>query len=397
MGRMTVKRIEATTKPGFYGDGDTLYLRVSPRGTKSWVQRVVVPDGKRHDIGLGGFPVVSLAKARRRAFDNRVSIADGRNPFAEKQADRRKATIPIFREAAEKVYEVNKPRWRNGKHTRDWLQVLVKYAFPVVGNVTVNQIGREDVLRILTPVWTNRPETARRLRQRIRAVLRWCEAHGYVEHNAAGESIAGALPVMPRIRAHFRAMHYSEVAAGLETVEASGASTAAKLCLRFTVLTAARSGEARDAAWAEIDMDAREWRISGSRMKSGADHRVPLAEATLAVLEQARMLDDGSGLLFPSPMKRGRSLSDMTLTKVLRETGLADRATVHGFRSSFRDWCAETGKPREIAEAALAHTVGSVEGAYFRSDLFQRRRRLMDQWAIYVISGSSGKVVSLHG
>ncbi len=342
MGRMTVKRIEATTKPGFYGDGDTLYLRVSPRGTKSWVQRVVVPDGKRHDIGLGGFPVVSLAKARRRAFDNRVSIADGRNPFAEKQADRRKATIPIFREAAEKVYEVNKPRWRNGKHTRDWLQVLVKYAFPVVGNVTVNQIGREDVLRILTPVWTNRPETARRLRQRIRAVLRWCEAHGYVEHNAAGESIAGALPVMPRIRAHFRAMHYSEVAAGLETVEASGASTAAKLCLRFTVLTAARSGEARDAAWAEIDMDAREWRISGSRMKSGADHRVPLAEATLAVLEQARMLDDGSGLLFPSPMKRGRSLSDMTLTKVLRETGLADRATVHGFRSSFRDWCAET-------------------------------------------------------
>ena len=273
----------------------------------------------------------------------------------------------------------------------------MKYAFPVVGNVTVNQIGREDVLRILTPVWTSRPETARRLRQRIRAVLRWCEAHGYVEHNVAGESIAGALPVMPRIRAHFRAMDYSEVAAALETVEASGASTAAKLCLRFTVLTAARSGEARGAAWAEIDMDAREWRISGSRMKSGADHRVPLADAALAVLEQARMLEDGSGLLFPSPMKRGRSLSDMTLTKVLRETGLADRATVHGFRSSFRDWCGETGKPREIAEAALAHTVGGVEGAYFRSDLFQRRRRLMDQWAVYVVRGGSGKVVSLHG
>ena len=199
---------------------------------------------------------------------------------------------------------------------------------------------------------------------------------------------------MPKLKAHFRALPYREVAGALDTVEASGASMAAKLCLRFVVLTASRSGEARAATWAEIDMDAREWRIPAERMKGGVEHRVPLSDAAVAVLEQARMLDDESGVVFPSPMKLGRPLSDMTLTKVLRDTGLAERCTVHGFRSSFRDWCAETGKPREIAEAALAHTVGGVEGAYFRSDLYQRRRRLMDSWAGY-LAAIPGKVVHI--
>ena len=232
------------------------------------------------------------------------------------------------------------------------------------------------------------------MRQRIRAVLRWCQAHGYIENNAAGEGIDGALPVMPRVKEHFRALPYQEVAAALETVEASGASMAARLCFRFRVLAAARSGEAREATWTEIEVDAREWRIPGERMKGGVEHRIPLSDAAVAVLGQAQSLDDGPDLVFPSPMKRGRPLSDMTLTKVLRDIGLAERCTVHGFRSSFRDWCAETGKPREIAEAALAHTVGGVEGAYFRSDLYERRRRLMDQWAGF-LTATPAKVVSM--
>ena len=281
------------------------------------------------------------------------------------------------------------------KHVKNWMQSLERYAFTVVGDMPVERIGREDVLRILTPIWTSRPETARRLRQRIRGVLRWCEAHGFIGHNPAGDAIDGALPAMPKLKAHFRALPYQEVAGALETVDASGSSMAAKLALRFLVLTAARSGEARAATWAEIDMRAREWRIPGERMRGGVEHRVPLSDAAVAVLEQARALDDGSGVVFPSPMKRGRPLSDMTLTKVLRDTGLAERCTVHGSRSSFRDWCAETGKPREIAEAALAHTVGGVEGAYFRSDLFQRRRRLMDSWAGY-LSATPTKVVNLR-
>ena len=200
----------------------------------------------------------------------------------------------------------------------------------------------------------------------------------------AGEGIDGALPAMPAVKQHFRALPYQEVGAALETVEASWTSRAAKLCLRFLILTASRPGEARGATWAEVDVEAPEWRIPAERMKGGAGHRIPLSDAALAVLERARGFDDGSGLIFPSAVRPGHPLSDMTLTKILRDQGLADRATVHGFRSAFRDWCAETGKPREIAEAALAHTVGGVEGAYFRSDLLARRRVLMDQWAVFL-------------
>ena len=391
MGRLTAAKARSLSKPGLHGDGGTLYLAVAPGGSKSWIQRLTI-HGKRRDIGLGGFLLVSLAEARHKAFENRrLAWADG-DPLAAK----RRARVPTFREAAERTFEANRPRWRNAKVVKNWLQQLERHAFPVLGNMDVDRIGREDVLRVLTPIWTVKPETARKLRQRIRATLRWAEAHGHVAYNVAGEGIDGALPAMPAVREHYRALPYREVAAALETATASRASLAAKLCLRFLVLTAARSGEARGATWDEIDLDAREWRIPANRMKAGVEHRVPLSEAALGTLEQARPLRDASGLIFPSPTKPGRTLSDMTLTKVLRTTGLAERTTVHGFRSSFRDWCAETGKPRELAEAALAHVVGGVEGAYFRSDLFEQRRRLMADWARY-ISGDDATVVQLHG
>ncbi len=391
MPKLTAVKVRALIKPGRYGDGETLFLYVSRGGTKSWVQRVTI-NGKRHDIGLGGYPVVSLAKARRRAFENRVAIADGRDPLAE----RRKVAIPTFRYAAEQTFEANKPRWRNARHAAGWWQTLERHAMPRLGNMPVDRIGREDVLAVLTPIWNTRMETARRVRQRIRTVLGWAIAHGFIEHNIV-DAITGALPAMPAVKEHFRALPYQEVQAALATVEESPASLAVKLCFRFTVLTAARSGEAREAAWNEIDFEAREWRIPGTRMKSGAEHRVPLSKAALAVLEQARALNDESGLVFPSPLKKGRPLSNMTMTKLLRDNQLADRTTVHGFRSAFRDWCAETGKPRELAEAALAHTVGGVEGAYFRSDLLAKRRRLMSQWADFVTASDTKKVVQLHG
>ena len=210
------------------------------------------------------------------------------------------------------------------------------------------------------------------MRRNIKATLQWSQAHGYVEHNAAGEMIDGALPAQPAVKAHMRALPYGETAAALDLVDSSTASLTVQLALRFLILTAARSGEVRGATWAEIDGPV--WRIPGERMKAGAEHRVPLSDAAMAVLEQARVLDDGSGLLFPSPVRRGRPLSDMTLTKVLRDTGLATRATVHGFRSPLSG----TGAPirarlGKMAEAALAHTVGGVEGAYFRFDLFDRQ------------------------
>ena len=275
---------------------------------------------------------------------------------------------------------------------------MAKRVLPVLGDMPVDTIGREDVLRILTPIWTSRPEIARKLRSRVRAVLSWAQAHGHVEHNAAGEGIDGALPVMPAVRAHFRALPYPDVGAALDTIDGSRASVSARACLRFLVLTACRSGEARGATCAEIDPEAREWRIPASRMKGGAEHRVPLSEAATAALEAVRSLRGPSDLVFPSPQRPGRPLSDMTLTKVLRDTGLAGRATVHGFRTAFRTWASEkTNADHAVMELCLAHHVGTaVERAYARSDLLAKRRRLMDQWAAFV-TGGSAKVVRLHG
>ena len=391
MGNLTAAKLKALSTPGLHGDGGTLFLRVAPGGSKSWIQRLTV-GGKRRDIGLGGWPLVTLAEARDQAFENRRLARRGGDPLA----DKRRAAAPTFREAAERTFEANRARWRNNKTTSNWLRGMAKRVLPVLGDMRVDTIGRQDVLRILTPIWTTRPEIARKLRSRIRAVLAWAQAHGHVEHNVAGEAIDGALPSMPAVKAHFRALPHQAVGEALETIETSRASVSAKACLRFVVLTACRSSEARLATWDEIDLEAGTWRVPASRMKSGAEHRVALSDAVLKVLESVRPLRDRSDLVFPSPTRPGKTLSDMTLTKVLRDTELATRATVHGFRSSFRDWCAETGKPREIAEAALAHTVGGVEGAYFRSDLFERRRRLMGQWAAYV-TGASAKVVRLHG
>ena len=393
MEQLTVAKARAITEPGRYRADPTLYLNVAPGGSKSWIQRVAI-DGRRRDIGLGPFPVIGLAEARRRAFANRVAVAEGRDPLSEKH----RAKAPTFREAAVRTFEANRGRWRNAKHIASWMQMLEKRALPVIGAMRVDQIAREDVLRILTPIWTRHPEVARKTRQRIRAVLAWAQAHGYVEHNAAGEGIDGALPTMPKQKRHYRALPYQEVAAALETIETSRASLAAKLCLRFVVLTSARSGEARAATWSEIDEDAGLWVIPAERMKTGTEHRQPLSDAALAVLAEARKLDDGGGLVFPSPARRGRPLSDMSLTKVLRDTGLAQRATVHGFRTCFRTWASErTNADHAVMELSLAHAVGSaVERAYARSDMLAKRRRLMDQWGRFVTETGGGRVVALR-
>lgn len=389
---LTATKCRALAKPGMHSDGRGLYFRIAPSGARGWILRATVR-GRRREFGLGGFPAVSLAQARKEAEAMRTEIAEGKDP----EIERRRGNVPTFKEAAEAVHAANLPRWRNGKHTDQWIQTLRIYAFPTLANMPVDQIERRDVLAILTPIWASKSETARRVRQRIRAVLKWAQAFGYVEMNAAGEAIDGALPVMPRGQSHFRALPHGEVAGALALIKASRASWAAKLCFRFLILTAARSGEARGAAWSEIDLEGKVWAIPAERMKAKAEHRIPLSAPALEVLMEAAALRDDSGLVFPSPHKAGAMLSDMTLTKLLRNAGLAERATVHGFRSSFRDWCADTGKPRELAEAALAHVVGGVEGAYFRSDILDRRRPVMGEWADYLSGPPASNVVRLRG
>ena len=378
---LSATRAKALKNPGRYADGGGLHLYVSKAGRKSWVQRITI-DGRRRDIGLGGFLSVSLAHAREKAADNRAAVAGGRDPLAEK----RLPATPTFKEAARAVHEANKPRWRNGKHIASWMQTLERHALPTLGNAPLHRIDRGDVLQVLAPIWTTRPETARRVRQRMRTVFRWAMAHGFMDANPAGEAIDGALPPMRKVKAHLRALPYQEVQAALEAVALSQASISAKLCFRFLILTAARSGEARGASWDEIDLQGQEWRIPSQRMKAGMEHRVPLSSQALDLLREASALRDETGLVFPSPLKPGSPMSDVTLTKVLRSVGLAERATVHGFRSSFKNWTLEqTDTPRAVSEAALAHFLGnSTEQAYARSDLFERRRALMQLWTDYL-------------
>ena len=389
--RLTAKFVR-NAPPGKHGDGrgsHGLRLVVSPKGSRSWVQRLTV-QGRLREIGLGPYPIVGLAKARRIAFDNARKVHDGIDPLAEK----RRGDMPTFEQAAAETYAILEPTWRNAKHAGQWMATLRRHAFPHIGDKPVGDIETADVMRVLTPIWNTRPETARRVRQRLGAVLKWAIAHNYRTDNPAGDAIGAVLPKNERKKKHQRAIPHAEVAAAIAAVQASGAFMTTKLALEFTVLTAARSGEVRNATTDELDLVGRVWTIPGSRMKAGREHRVPLSHRALEVIAEAQSLSDPSNLVFPSS-RRGRPISDMTLVKLLRTLDID--STVHGFRSSFRDWCGERAKvPREVAEAALAHAVGDrTEAAYARSDLFERRRPLMEAWARY-LAGDAAVVVPLR-
>ena len=390
-GALTARFIATVTEPGRYGDGPGghgLRLVVTPNGARCWIQRLVIR-GKRCQLGLGGYPLVTLAEARNKAFENRKLARAGGDPLALK----RRADVPAFAEAAARVHEIHGPGWRNPKHAAQWLSSLREYAFPRFGDRPVSDVTAQDVMAVLLPIWHSKPETAKRVRQRIGAVMRWAIAEGHRLDNPAGDILTAALPRNngngPR---HHRALPYGEVAGALAAVRASGAGMSTRLAFEFLVLTAARSGEVRLATWDEIDEEARVWTVPASRMKGGCEHRVPLSGAALEVLRQAREIGGRTGLVFPSVT--GKALSDSTLSKLIREIGI--EAVPHGFRSSFRDWAGEqTSYPREVCETALAHVnPNKVEAAYARSDLFEKRRELMTAWARY-LNPAPADVVSL--
>jgi integrase len=318
--------------------------------------------------------------AREKALENKRLVISGVDPTAKKR------TIPAFSEAAREFHKANIPGWRNGRHTDAWIATLERHSFPVIGDLPVDKIQQEHVLAVLNPIWGTKQETARRVRQRMRSTFRWAMGYRFIESNPAGEAIDGVLPRMPKFKEHLKALHYQDVSAALQTVTNSKASYPVKLCFEFTVYTAARSGEARGARWEEIDLEAREWRVPASRMKAGFVHRVPLSGLALDVLARALALKDDSGLVFPSPS--GKTLSDSTISKLLRENGI--EGVPHGFRSSFRDWAAEnTSATWAAMEMCLAHAVGSdVVRSYARSDLLEKRRELMDAWAEYLDNGN---------
>ena len=388
MGMLTAKRVHALKTPGRYGDGGTLFLVVEkpPKKSRHWVQRLTI-DGVRRDIGLGGYPFVSLSAARETAAENRRVARRGGDP----RATMRPSKVPTFRTACERSASTT---WTT-KTAESRAAALERYAYPALGDRRVDQIGREDVLRVLTPIWAGKPALARRIRGWIRTALEWAQGHGYVDLNVASEAINGALPKTAAVRAHHPALPYTEVGAALTAIADSGAGATVKACLQFIALTAVRSSEAREAQWPEIDLEAREWRVPADRMKMGVEHRVPLSGPAVAILDAMKPYSDADGYVFPGT-RPAKPIERATLPAALSRI-YGKRATVHGFRSSFRTWAAErSSQTRDVIEMALAHKVGSdVERSYARTDLFEKRRALMDQWGHYV-TGDSAKVLAFR-
>lgn len=386
--QLTAAFVRKVAEPGRYHDGMGLFLNVKPTGSKSWIQRITIR-GKRRDIGLGSTLRVTLTEARKRAFHNWIEAREGGDPT------RGPETVPTFAEAVEAVLDIHRAGWKGksaGRSEGQWRASLRDYALPRLADMPVDRITTADVMGVLTPIWQSKHETARRVRQRIGAVMKWAVAQGYRQDNPAGDAIGAALPRNGAAKGQQRALPYSEVSGVLETVKAAHGASPAALALEFLMLTASRSSEIRGATWAEIDMNAAMWTVPGERMKSGRPHRVALSGRAMEILREAEAY--GDGLLFPG--SGGRPLSGKTLLVLLRDTGTD--AAVHGFRSSFRDWAAErSGLPEIVAEHALAHVDSDrPQAAYRRTDLFEARRNLMQRWADYLDRDATGKVIPIH-
>jgi integrase len=394
--RLSVVAVRSA-KPGRHGDGAGLLLDVKPSGNAYWVIRYMLA-GKRRDMGLGsarGPGAITLADARDRATAARRLAKDGIDPIEQRDEKLAAAKLAVatlkarsttFRDIALQYVAAHEASWRNAKHRAQWESTLRRYVYPRFGDLPVSEVEREHVTGALQAIWNSKPETASRVRGRIEAVLDYARVLGWRhgENPALWKgNLAHVLPPRSKLAPvrHHAALPWIEMASFM-----SGLNTRVGIsarALEFTILTAARSGEVRGMTWGEVDLGSRIWVVPGSRMKAGREHRVPLSNSAMIILEAIRPDPArASALVFPSPNRPGALLSDMTLTAVLRRMRRSD-LTAHGFRSTFRDWCAEmTSFPREIAEAALAHTVrDKVEAAYRRGDVLEKRRQLMAEWA----------------
>ena len=381
--------VRTVTKPGKYTDGHGLFLKVDATGAKRWVQRIVIR-GKRTEIGMGSTSLVTLAEARETALENRKLARAGGDPL---QAKRASQALLSFEEAARKVHKIHEPNWRNKKHAAQFLSTLETYSFPRIGKLKVSEVTSADVLAVLQPIWLEKPETARRVRQRIGTVMKWAVANGWRTDNPA-DAISHALPRHIDTQKHRKSLPYDEVPEFLEALRSSDAGAATKLALEMVILTASRPSEVRKADWSEFDLENGIWTRPALHMKSKKEHRVPLSPRVMEILAEARTLGTGEGFVFPGT-KYSKPLSDMTLLKQTKALGYD--VDVHGFRTSFKTWTQErTNTPRDVSEAALAHVVkNKAEAAYARSDFFEKRGKLMDTWASHCSHNAICRVIGI--
>lgn len=388
---LTAVQVRRLSAAGRYADGNGLHLVVDPSGARRWVLRTVV-HGRRRDIGLGGLKIVSLADARELAAQYRRIARDGGDPLQERRKSRK--IVPTFEEAARHVYEAQKATWRNAKHANQWINTLATYAFPVIGSARVDQIQTPDLLRVLSPIWLAKPETARRIRQRMSVVFDWAKSAGHRTGDNPAHGVDQGLPKQPEGRSHMAALPFTAVPAFIKDLRASDASEIVRLAFEFLILTAARTNEAINAHWGEVDLEQAIWTIPAARMKAKREHRVPLSADCIALLNRAKALSPDCRHIFPSH-GTDTPLSNMAFLMTLRRMNVD--ATAHGFRSSFRDWASErTNFSNEVCELALAHTIkNKVEAAYRRGDQLEKRRELMTTWAAFA-TGASAKIVQLR-
>ena len=382
--KLSAAFVRTVNAPGKYFDGHGLFLKVDASGARRWVQRIVIR-GKRTELGLGSASLVSLAEARQTALENRKVAREGKDPLLARRAEQAALT---FEEAARKVHALHLPTWRNAKHGAQFISTLETYAFPRMGKIKAADVTTADVLAVLTPIWLTKGETARRVRQRIGTVMKWAVAQGWRQDNPA-DAIAQALPKQDRTQKHRKSLPYEKVRHCIEAVRASNGSRSTKLAFELLALTIVRSKEVRLARWHEFDLANAEWKMTSDRMKAKRPHRIPLSKRAVEILEEASTLSDGSDLVFPGS-KYGKPLSDATLLKLVRSQGFL--VDIHGFRTSFKMWCQEkTSVPNEVSEFALAHAVkNKTEAAYARSDLFEKRRDLMELWSLFLETNSGG-------
>ena len=399
--RLSNRRIETLKAPGFYSDGDNLYLDFKEPPSKNWVFRYK-RGGRARDMGLGPWPLVGLAEAREQAIEARRKLRAGIDPIDEKKAARlalklERAKVMTFKQGAEAYIAAHEAGWKNAKHAAQWPSTLQAYAYPVFGALPVSAVDTALVMKALQPIWGTKTETASRLRGRIESVLDWARTSGYrTGENPARwkghlENLLAAKAKIARVE-HHAALPYLELPAFIAELDRQDGLGA--LALKFTILTCTRTGEAIGAKWEEINLDERIWTIPAERMKAGREHRIPLSPPAIAILKTLKELPP-SPFLFPA--NRRRPVSNMIMLMTLRRMGRG-ALTTHGFRSTFSDWCAErTNFASELREMALAHTVGNkVEAAYRRGDLFDKRRRLMEAWAKFATGpAAAGQVVPL--
>ena len=389
---LTALKVRKLDIPGRYADGNNLYLEIDKSGARRWTLRVTVL-GRRRDMGLGGVSTVSLEEARELAYQYKKIARSGGDPILERQKNKGLQTTLIH--CAKKVHQINLPTWKNQKFAKQWFSSLEHHVFPTIGKLPISQVTSADILRVLTPIWNTKGDTAKKIKQRLRMIIKWARAQGYFQGDDPVELAEQALPKQLKSDDHHKSLEFEKLPEMISNLKKSKISLPTKLALEFTILSACRTNEVLNAKWEEIDLTKLVWSIPSERMKGGKVHQVPLTDRMTVILNDCKKLKTNNDLLFPSEIN-GEALSNNTMRLALKKRLKVD-ATVHGMRSSFKDWASETTNfANEVSEMALAHTISNkTELAYRRRTLIEKRRHLMQKWSDY-LNNKEGEVIELY-